>query len=258
MYKYKNYLTSFFREKMTQKLKREVLMKDYIMLLLVVLVLGLFNPIIALAQSESDNFQFDELDFDRQTPTTKAPGSTAPKSGPPPVPTVGTGQTSDDPDGLITLFEGTDTTATVVPGNSYGQAGVVDGYQDQNAPDAALYNLPGEPSPVAVPSAPGEAKIERSTPPVKVTARPPAVARIPKTPPTGPRNRNRWFYASEAWRGSHLESGCNSISSNSQLYNVSCLGRINGGQGGSTYYSGQTAGVDGYVAVGLKDIRLFP
>ncbi|MDR0354380.1 MAG: hypothetical protein LBJ64_01390 [Deltaproteobacteria bacterium] len=171
-----------------------------------VLSLMFFPAGQVLAQGAStESFQFNELDFDRQG-TGLGPGASQFGTASPPPP--------QDNDGLTGLFS------------------------DQPAPPAetgaSILNLPGEPSPVSVPAAQGEAKIELASPAPApaAAARRPAARASGRSTKQSPRFANvqqkRFYYASEAWRN-HPEVSpvdCNSYLANRPLYHVKCLGAV--------------------------------
>ena len=151
-----------------------------------------------------DDFQFNELDFDRQ-------GGAAP-AGPPLLPGPGTQAPGQD-DNLINLFS------------------------DQPQAET-LTTLPGAPSPTATPAAEGQAKIELSQPsqpaqdpcvtvPVKTPVRRRAARVRPMRSPEAQKG-NRWYWAHEVWRD-HPEvsmTDCQSYVTNRPLYNVRCFSHV--------------------------------
>lgn len=144
----------------------------------------------ALAQNTgTGDFQFNELDFDRQ-------GAASP--GQPGV------------DNLIDLF--TDQPNAPAP--------------TTQAPSAnSIQNLPGEPSPVSVPAAQGEAKIEVSGPkpaPAAPTAAPVSAPEPPKRILEG----NQWYWATQAWRLAPSGGSCSSYASHRLVLNVRCISNI--------------------------------
>jgi hypothetical protein len=159
------------------------------------------------AQSNSENFQFNELDFDRQ----------------------GSGQGPSQPTAPATKMLN-------MPGDTQDpDAGLTDLFSGDPAPDATgqgnLQNLPGEPSPVSVPAAQGEAKIELAGSNGKATAKP-NVQRRARSRTKEPQFRNmqekRFYYAMQAWRN-HPEISpvnCQSYLAERPLYHVRCLGAL--------------------------------
>ncbi|MDR1546140.1 MAG: hypothetical protein LBU12_05410 [Deltaproteobacteria bacterium] len=143
------------------------------------------------AQNVSGDFQFEELDFDRQ-PAPAARALDGEKAAP-------GGQ-----DDLQQLFGDPEEPAP------------------PNVARESVLNLPGEPSPVSPPSGQGEAKIERvaKSEPAVVQARRPAAVRQVRW--------DRWRYVVEAWRGrpDAQASSCVSYVAERPLYHVKCLGAV--------------------------------
>jgi hypothetical protein len=164
-------------------------------------------PSSQMAQNAGvDDFQFNELDFDRQ--------GAARQAGPPALPGAGAMAPGADGDNLINLFS------------------------DQPAPVESLRNLPGVPSPTTTPAAEGQAKIELSQPakapaPATTTARRAtrrrrAAGRVAPMRPPEAQKGNRWYWASEVWRA-HPEiplSDCQSYVANRPLLNVRCFSTV--------------------------------
>ncbi|MDR1395860.1 MAG: hypothetical protein LBK52_06810 [Deltaproteobacteria bacterium] len=187
-------------------------MKYFIGLLgLLGLVWGLASPALAQGQGQGQqgDFQFEELDFDRQG-----------RQG------QGGQPSQDDPDGLLTrMFSGEEVPPGSNPGQPQGANQGQPPRQSQPGQDPGsgpIQNLPGEPSPVQNPAGPGEARIERS--------------QQQQASPSGRRyyrsSRQRrvqpfqrpWQEAEKAWAkdiGNHVVP-CYSLVSNRVLYHINC------------------------------------
>jgi hypothetical protein len=157
------------------------------------------------AAETADGFQFNELDFDRQG-TGQGPAPARVPAGDP----LGLPGDARDPDaGLADLFSGD-------PAPETG--------------GAKILNLPDEPSPVSVPAAQGEAKIELAGQAPKAAA-PRRTARASsraQEPSFRNMQERRFYYAMQAWRN-HPEVNpvnCQSYLSERPLYHVRCLGAL--------------------------------
>ncbi|MDR2388115.1 MAG: hypothetical protein LBE80_11125 [Deltaproteobacteria bacterium] len=208
------------------------MIKDWPYFLVLVLVAGLSlwaGP--AWAQNSNDNFQFNELDFDRQ-------GTGPAQAGRPASANQGLNMPGEvDPDaGLSELFSvDSETLPAQVPGQAPGQVPArAPGQAPAQAPDTGqgrLQNLPGVASPVSVPASQGEAKIElsgskaQSAPARRRAARGSAPTREPEF-----RNmrERRFYYAMQAWRNHPevLPINCQSYLRERPLYPVRCLGAL--------------------------------
>ena len=167
-----------------------------------------------MAQNAPDNFQFNELDFDRQG------------GGAAPAPQY---QGSGDPDaGLSDLFSGDPAENQAQP-QAPAQAQSQPPAQAQGGPEAGRYqNLPGETSPVTVPSASGEAKIELAGTKAGKGAGQARSRRSAREPEFRNFQERRFYYAMQAWL-SHPELSrvnCRSYLTSRPLYPVKCLGDL--------------------------------
>jgi hypothetical protein len=92
----------------------------------------------------------------------------------------------------------------------------------------SVQNLPGTPSPVTNPASQGEAVIERTTAnaapaevsPIKSRAKESRV-QVRLSP-----SQQVYLHASKAWIPPESISGCHSLVSEYQLYNIQCLGLV--------------------------------
>ncbi|MDR3204108.1 MAG: hypothetical protein LBV23_05135 [Deltaproteobacteria bacterium] len=180
------------------------------------LFLGTVIPQMASAQGQNrpevaqnmgpEDFQVNELDFDRQL------GAAPP---PPPPPT------------------GQPAAGVLSPGSKVDD-GLTDLFTDPKA-NGSLKNLPGEPSPLQRPSGPGEANIELSKP---TSSQPRSVVRKTRRYRRSrsggyvglgrPIYSQRWYWATQAWRN-HPEvarQNCPSYTPDRPLYHVKCFGSL--------------------------------
>ncbi|MDR0621105.1 MAG: hypothetical protein LBJ61_04425 [Deltaproteobacteria bacterium] len=180
----------------------------YFLGLALALAVWLACPAVPAAAQQTNgggNFQFNELDFDRQ----------------------GTGQApaTRDPDaGLTDLFSGEPVQAPSQTVKTPAQPPAIP------AADGRLQSLPGVPSPVSVPAGQGEAKIEVANGKAAPAARP--VRRRRAARKKDPEFRNpqerRFYYAMQAWRN-HPELApvnCKSYVPDRPLYHVRCFGAL--------------------------------
>ncbi|MDR1657870.1 MAG: hypothetical protein LBT47_10025 [Deltaproteobacteria bacterium] len=159
------------------------------------------QPEAIVAQNVAQNvgvgdFQFNELDFDRQDGSSAAP--------------VGT----------------TQSTPGVV---NQGLDNLTDLFSDQTQPVPASetnLNLPGQPSPVAVPAGQGEAKIELTGPAAAPAAQARPLARTAS--PKDEKQGNRFYWASRVWAEHSAVKGsdCQSYVTGRPLYHVRCVSAI--------------------------------
>jgi hypothetical protein len=161
----------------------------------------------AVAQNGNGNFQFNELDFDRQG-TGQGPGQ------PPAAPQGGQGGAQDPDAGLVDLFSGDPGQAPAPPAPAQG-AGVQ--------------------SPAACPPCPATAQCPQVTPAAtckEATAAPVRKRARRRAAPKEPEFRNmqerRFYYAMQAWRNHPeiLPVNCESYLAQRPLYHVRCLGAL--------------------------------
>jgi hypothetical protein len=168
------------------------------------LALGFFPP---KAWAQEGGFQFEELDYDRQSGGRSAQNAQGPAEGNP-----GSQEESDEL--LQRMFAGEDGSPNAPSRAPSGAA----------AQDGSFQNLPGEPSPVKPPARPGEARIERSD--SAGSGR--RAARASDYPPF----QRRWFEAEDAWSrdlGGAAVVPCQSLLPNRILYHINCASNLRPG-----------------------------
>ncbi|MDR1871814.1 MAG: hypothetical protein LBS60_07840 [Deltaproteobacteria bacterium] len=159
------------------------------------------------AKAQDDPFQFEELDYNSQ-------GGEGRSAQVPPG-----AANQDDPEDLLNRMFSGDEAAPPAQPPSKGQ----DARANGNGANGAIKNLPGEPSPVAPPAQPGEAKIERSNAGRGGGYR----GRHRKASDYEPFQR-RWYEAERVWsqdRGGELVQ-CSSILAHRVLYHIQCVGNL--------------------------------
>jgi hypothetical protein len=238
---------------------------------LAVFAIAILSCVQALAQGTGgSDFQFNELDFDRQGTGGYPEASPYSESG-------------SDESGSYPATKFLDPKGSQSPAGGGGEDltnlfSDLPSSQDppiDAAPEGNLHNLPGEPSPVTEPAKPGEAKIELAQtpppqPPKASEQAPPRARTASKTSRTKPSNgtiNNRWYWASEAWRDHPPAERCSSYVQNRELYHVRCIeavaryndnSNINSRARQSIPASYAPSAGDNYLSPGLKDIRQFP
>jgi hypothetical protein len=192
------------------------------------LVMGFHAADKAQAQSGGG---FEDLNYQNQGSQSQVP--------PPPT---GPGA-NEDPDGLLNrMFSGEDVAPGTQPGSpgssgTPGYSGTPGSSGTPGAPESAgsygaTNNLPGTPSPFNVPAAPGEARIERTTPagPTGPSATTPRrrSSNSRRTQRYATPHENRWADAQRAWAKDipNIVTPCQSLVGDRILYHINCAANL--------------------------------